>query len=97
MWHYYSIQKGKNRLYLKNWTPISLLNTEYKVIAKILATRLQTILPDVINDDQSGYRKGRYIGHNVWILEVVTFFTKKKNHQVSYSQSISRKRLTPLI
>ncbi len=52
----------KNRLYLKNWWPISLLNTDYKVIAKILAARLQTVLPDIINDDQFGYLKGQYIG-----------------------------------
>ncbi len=77
-WHYYSItKKGKSRLYLKNWRPISLLNTDYKVIAKFHATRLQTVLPDIINDDQSVYLKGQYIGQNVRILEDVTFFTKQ--------------------
>ncbi len=70
-------KKGKNRLFLNNCRPISLLNTDYKVIVKILAMRLQLVLPNIINDDQSGYLKGRYIGQNIRILEDVSFFTKE--------------------
>ncbi len=47
----------------------SLLNTGYKIIAKILAMQLQLVLPNIINDDQSGYLKGPYLGQNVRILE----------------------------
>jgi hypothetical protein len=72
-------KKNKNRLYLKNWRPISLLNTDYKIIAKILATRLQSILPSIIDTDQCGYIQGCYIGQNIHILEDVTFFTSKEN------------------
>ncbi len=70
-------KKGKNRFFLKNWRPISLLNTYYKIIAKILAMWLQLVLPNIINDDQTGYLKGRYIGQNVRILEDISFFTKQ--------------------
>ncbi len=48
----------KNRLLLKNWRPISLLNIDYKIIAKVLATCLQAVLPSIIIDDQTGYLKG---------------------------------------
>ena len=72
-------KKHKNRLLLKNWRPISLLNTDYKIIAKMLAIRLQEVLPSIINDDQSGYLKGRYIGQNIRILEDVSFFTQSNN------------------
>ena len=37
----------KDIRYLKNWTPISLLNTDYKILAKILANRIQKVMPKV--------------------------------------------------
>ncbi len=42
---------SKNRLLLKNWRPISLLNMDYKLLAKTFFSRLQTVVPDVINED----------------------------------------------
>jgi exonuclease III len=71
-------KKNKNRLLLKNWRPISLLNTDYKILAKFLAIRLQEVLPTIINNDQTGYLKGRYIGQNIRILQDVSFFTKNE-------------------
>ncbi len=38
---------------------------------------LQLVLPNIINNDQSGYHKGRYIGQNVRILDDISFFTKQ--------------------
>ena len=72
-------KKNKNRLILTNWQPISLLNTDYKLLAKILASRLQEVLPNIINEDQTGYLKNRFIGQNIRLLEDITFFTKNEN------------------
>ncbi len=38
---------------------------------------MQTILPDVINEDQSGYLKDRFIGENIKLFKDITFFTMK--------------------
>ena len=37
-------KKGKNIRLLKNWRPLTLLNTHYKILAKLLAKRLQRVL-----------------------------------------------------
>ncbi len=71
-------KNGKNRLYLKNWRLVSLLNADYKIIAKLLAMWLQVVLPSIINDDQSGYLKGRFTEQNIRLLEDVTICTKQK-------------------
>ena len=50
---------------MENWRPISLLNIDYKILARVLAERLQKILPKIISLDQQGYIKNRYIGYNI--------------------------------
>ena len=51
-------KKDKDMTDLKNWRPISLLNTDYKILAQSLAMRLQKVLPEIISKDQNGYLKG---------------------------------------
>jgi exonuclease III len=64
------IPKGdKDTRYVKNWRPISLLNVDYKIIAKTIANRLKPIMPDIIHKDQSAYVKNRLIGHNIRIVD----------------------------
>ena len=43
--------KKGDRILLKNWQPISLLTTDYKVLTKALANRLQKVLPTIIHSD----------------------------------------------
>ena len=58
-------KKGKDLSNVKNWHPISLLNTDYKLLSHILADHLQKVLSSVISKDQSGYLKGRNISINI--------------------------------
>ena len=72
-------KKDKDRLFLKNWRPISLLNVDYKILTKTLANRLSKVLPHIINNDQTGYIKGRFIGCNIRIIEDILQFTDMNN------------------
>ena len=55
-------KKGRDKRFIKNWRPISLLNVDYKTVAKALATRLKETLPKLISFQQTGYVKNRFIG-----------------------------------
>ena len=70
---------NKDLRYLKNWRPISLLNTDYKILAKTLATRLQSVINTIISPDQTGYIKGRYIGQNLRTIIDIIEYTNKEN------------------
>jgi len=56
---------NKDTALLDNLRPISLLNTDYKILTKAIAKRLEKVLPKEINPDQTGYIKNRYIGENI--------------------------------
>lgn len=72
-------KKDKERLYLKNWRPITLLNVDYKILAKALGNRIISHLPSLIDEDQTGYVKKRFIGNNIRIIEDIIVYTKTNN------------------
>lgn len=54
------IQKeGKDPTVPQSYRPISLLNTDIKILAKILVNRLKYLMPHIIHPDQTGFITGR--------------------------------------
>lgn len=51
----------KTPAHAKDFQPITLCNSIYKILAKILSNRLCIILPNIISDNQVGFVKGRLI------------------------------------
>ena len=72
-------KKDKDKKYLRNWRPISLLNNDYKIVKKALASHLEKVSPMIISSNQTGYVKGRYIGESIRIITGMMSITKKKN------------------
>jgi hypothetical protein len=60
------IYKTNDPLSLSNYRPITLLNTNTKSIAYVLAQRFKKVLPLIISNDQNGYIKNRYIGFDAF-------------------------------
>ena len=63
--------KGGDEEELDNWRPITLFNMDYKILAMVLTKRLQKVLPDIINEDQVGYIKGRSGIYNARLVQDV--------------------------
>ncbi|CAH2296220.1 Hypothetical predicted protein [Pelobates cultripes] len=47
-----------------NLRPISLLNSDVKLYAKMLATRVKTLFPTFISPEQAGFVPGKQVGDN---------------------------------
>ena len=67
-----------NRL-LKNWRPISLINVDAKVISKILATRLQHVLPNIVHQNQYAFVKNRTIEKALRLISDILDYTAREN------------------
>lgn len=73
-------KRKRERWNLKNWCPISFLNVDYKILAKVLANRLKGIIGWIIHLYQTCGIPGRRITDNLAIIrDTVEYF---KAHRV---------------
>ncbi|MCO5597661.1 hypothetical protein L7F22_051742 [Adiantum nelumboides] len=64
------IPKGQDRLEIRNYRPLTMLNSVYKVMAKALVLRIKYVVNQVVHPKQFGFVQGRSI-HEA-ILNVIT-------------------------
>ncbi|KAG7587392.1 Reverse transcriptase domain [Arabidopsis thaliana x Arabidopsis arenosa] len=81
------IPKKKEAKVMKDYRPISCCNVLYKVISKILANRLKTILPKFISPNQSAFIKDRLLMENLVLATEII----KDYHKVSVSPRCAMK------
>ena len=74
-------KKDKDKRFIKNWRPISLLNVDYKIISKALASRLKKVLPNLISPQQTAYVKKRFIGESVRLIADIIEITDILNKE----------------
>ena len=72
-------KKDAELYFIKNWRRITLLNTDYKIAAKSIANRIKLVLPNLINHDQTGFLKGRFIGENIRLIDSIIQYATEKN------------------
>ena len=83
--HYAGLQlpslekENKHPLLVKSYRPVSLLSCDYKIPFKATARRITPLQHDLINVNQAGCLKGRYIGQNIRIVEDMLDFTDKQH------------------
>ena len=88
------VYKKGEKNYLSNYRPISLMNTDYKIIAFVFAKRLQKVLNYLINDNQTGYIKGRFIGVNARLISKISLTSVTLKIVMEYYYFLTLKRLS---
>uniref|UniRef100_A0A803Q0L9 Reverse transcriptase domain-containing protein n=1 Tax=Cannabis sativa TaxID=3483 RepID=A0A803Q0L9_CANSA len=74
------IPKVRKPVSLKDYHPISLCTTIYKIISKVLANRLKLVLSPLISPNQSAFLKGRLISDNILMAQEILHSIKNKKH-----------------
>lgn len=59
--------------------PISLCNTAYKILSKLLANRIRPLLDKIISEAQAAFVPGRWIAKNSILAHEVGHYMKKKS------------------
>ena len=73
------IYKKDERRLPKNWRPISLLNTDYKLASKVITERLKKVMSSIVHQDQTCGVLGRTIFSNLHLVRDVLDFIDKTN------------------
>ncbi|CAL5220132.1 g2089 [Coccomyxa viridis] len=69
--------KGLDRALPASYRPITLLNTDYKLAARVLADRLGPLLNHVVDSTQTGFLPQRWIGDNILAhLEIIAWYQR---------------------
>ena len=80
---------------IKNYRPVSLANIDYKILAFVLANRLQNVPSKLISHDQTDYVIGRFIGFTIRKTLDVIDYLEKRNKLACYYCFIVKKLLIP--
>ena len=79
------IPKTKTLEEVAHFRPISLCNVTYKIISKILVSRLKPFMDTFITPYQNAFIQGRNIIDNILLAhEIFDMLGKKKHHKIGY-------------
>lgn len=73
------IYKKGERKDIKNWRPVTLLGTDYKILSKVLANRLKEVLEILVSEDQTCGVKGRAGSFNLSLIRDVISWVEERN------------------
>ena len=68
-------KKARDKRVIKTWQPISLLSVDMKLISKVLATRLKSVISSIVNENHVAYANNRFIRESGTLISDVLQIT----------------------
>lgn len=86
------IPKDNNADSVNQFRPIALANFKFKIISKVLADRLATIMPHITSKEQRGFIKGRNIKDCIYLTSEAVNLLQKKSYggNIAFKIDISK-------
>ena len=72
-------KKDADPHFIKNWRPLTLLNCDLKIATKAIANRIKKVIPKLVNNDQTGFLKGRFIGENIRLIDSIINYAAEQH------------------
>ncbi|KAG1668066.1 hypothetical protein FOA52_010476 [Chlamydomonas sp. UWO 241] len=66
-----SIYKAKDAADAANYRPLTMLGSDYRILAKVLATRWTSLLAAVVGPEQTAFLAGRRISDNICLTQML--------------------------
>ena len=73
--------KKDDKLKIGNYRPISLLCSDYKILAKIMTERMKNVLKSVIGKDQQAFVKGGNIMGNLLLVKQIIAYCNEEDEE----------------
>jgi hypothetical protein len=78
-----ALYKKGCRLDPANYRPITLLDTDYRILGKVLSNRLGPVLDSVLGPEQTAFIPGRRIDDNILLLQLLPHYLRlRQQHAV---------------
>lgn len=68
----------ENASFIENFRPVSMVGCLYKIIAKVMARRLKSVMSWVVSESQSGFIEGRCISDCLITTSFAISWLKRK-------------------
>lgn len=84
------LKKNKDPLLCESYRLVSLLCSDYIILTKVLANRLEKIMPKLIHSDQTGIIVGRHLSSN--LRRVFNIIYQQNNAELEVTLSLDAQK-----
>ena len=68
----------------RNYRPITLLNSDYKIMMRVLASRMNEAVTQFVSDPQTGFVPDSFLPENIMLLKLIQAWAEDENEELYF-------------